>query len=136
MGINDINAGESSFSIQALRLIIRELEEAKAYDICQLDVRNLTDITDFMVIASGSSHRHVHAMADRIRESTRKESFRPIGIEGDSENDWVLMDFSGVVVHLMMPEVREFYKLESLWNDHLGRISTTQHDSSSDRQKR
>ena len=133
MGINDINAGESSFSIQALRLIIRELEEAKAYDICQLDVRNLTDITDFMVIASGSSHRHVHAMADRIRESARKESFRPIGIEGDSENDWVLMDFSDVVVHLMMPAAREFYNLESLWNDHLGRISKTQHDSLSDR---
>ena len=129
MGINDINAGESSFSIQALRLIIRELEEAKAYDICQLDVRNLTDITDFMVIASGSSHRHVHAMADRIRESARKESFRPIGIEGDSENDWVLMDFSGVVVHLMMPAARELYNLESLWNDHLGGISKTRHDS-------
>ena len=129
MGINDINAGESSISIQALSLIIRELEEAKAYDICQLDVRNLTDITDFMIIASGSSHRHVHAMADRIRESTRKESFRPIGIEGDSENDWVLMDFSDVVVHLMMPAARELYNLESLWNDHLGGISKTRHDS-------
>ena len=103
------------------------------YDICQLDVRNLTDITDFMIIASGSSHRHVHAMADRIREAARKQSFRPIGIEGDSENDWILIDFSDVVVHLMMPEVREFYNLESLWNDHLGRISKTQHDSSSDR---
>ena len=133
MGINDINAGESSFSIQALRLIIRELEEAKAYDICQLDVRNLTDITDFMIIASGSSHRHVHAMADRIRESTRKESFRPIGIEGDSENDWVLMDFSGVVVHLLMPAARELYNLESLWNDHLGGISKTRHDSLTER---
>ena len=97
--------------------------------ICQLDVRNLTDITDFMIIASGSSHRHVHAMADRIREAARKQSFRPIGIEGDSENDWVLMDFSDVVVHLMMPAAREFYNLESLWNDHLGGISKTQHDS-------
>ena len=133
MGTNDINAGGTPFSIQALRLIIRELEEAKAYDICQLDVRNLTDITDFMVIASGSSHRHVHAMADRIREAARKQSFRPIGMEGDSENDWILIDFSDVVVHLMMPEVREFYNLESLWNDHLGRTSKTQHDSSSDR---
>jgi len=133
MGTNDINAGGTPFSIQALRLIIRELEEVKAYDICQLDVRNLTDITDFMIIASGSSHRHVHAMADRIREAARKQSFRPIGMEGDSENDWILIDFSDVVVHLMMPEVREFYNLESLWNDHLGRTSKTQHDSSSDR---
>ena len=134
MGTNDINAGGTPFSIQALHLIIRELEEAKAYDICQLDVRNLTDITDFMIIASGGSHRHVHAMADRIREAARKQSFRPIGIEGDSENDWILIDFSDVVVHLMMPEVREFYNLESLWNDHLGKISKTQHDSLSDRQ--
>ena len=103
-----------------LRLILEALEEAKAVDICQLDVRKLTDITDFMVIASGTSHRHVHAMAERIREAAHQKKLRPIGIEGEAENDWILMDYADVVVHLMMPKVREFYSLERLWNDHLG----------------
>ena len=106
-----------------------ELEEAKANDVSQLDVRALTDITDFMVIASGTSHRHVHAMADRIREAARGQSLRPIGIEGDLENDWILIDFSDVVVHLMIPQVRQFYGLEQLWNDNLSRGSKLQNDS-------
>jgi ribosome-associated protein len=102
-----------------LRLILGALDEAKAEDICQLDVRKLTDITDFMVIASGTSHRHVHAMADRVREAGHQQRLRPIGIEGDVENDWILIDYAHVVVHLMMPQVREFYSLERLWNTHL-----------------
>ena len=103
-----------------LRLILDALEEVKAVDICQLDVRKLTDITDFMVIASGTSHRHVHAMAERVREAAHQRQLRPIGIEGEAENDWILIDYADVVVHVMMPQVREFYSLERLWNDHLG----------------
>jgi ribosome-associated protein len=107
-------------SVGVLRLILDALEEAKAVDICQLDVRKLTDITDFMVIASGTSHRHVHAMAERVREAARQQQLRPVGIEGEAENDWILIDYADVVVHVMMPQVREFYSLERLWNDHLG----------------
>ena len=115
-----------------LRLILDALEEAKAVDICQLDVRKLTDITDFMVIASGTSHRHVHAMAERVREAARQQQLRPIGIEGETENDWILMDYADVVVHLMMPQVREFYSLERLWNDHLGEAVRHRRDTLSD----
>ena len=132
MGTNDINVGSLYSSRKTLDLIMLELEEAKANDVSQLDVRALTDITDFMVIASGTSHRHVHAMADRIREAARRQSLRPIGIEGDSENDWILIDFSDVVVHLMIPKVRQFYGLEQLWNDNLSRESKLQNDSVSD----
>ena len=107
-------------SAGVLRLILDALDEVKAEDIRQLDVRKLTDITDFMVIASGTSHRHVHAMAERVREAALEKQFRPIGIEGEAENDWILIDYADVVVHLMMPQAREFYSLERLWDDHLG----------------
>jgi ribosome-associated protein len=119
-------------STGVLRLILDALDEAKAKDIQQFDVRELTDITDFMVIASGTSHRHVHAMANRVREAARQKQLHPIGVEGESENDWILIDYTDVVVHLMMPEVREFYSLERLWNDHLGKAIQRRREALSD----
>ena len=115
-----------------LCLILDVLDEAKAEDIRHLDVRKLTDITDFMVIASGTSHRHVHAMAEHVREAARQKQLRPIGIEGEAENDWILMDYADVVVHLMMPKAREFYSLERLWNDHLDEAVQRRRDMLSD----
>ena len=115
-----------------LRLILDALDEAKAEDIRQLDVRKLTDITNFMVVASGTSHRHVHAMAERVRETGRQKELHPIGIEGEAENDWILMDYADVVVHLMMPQVRQFYCLERLWNSHLGEAVKHRRDVLSD----
>ena len=130
MGDDDTRTPPASAGV--LRLILEALEEAKAVDICQLDVRKLTDITDFMVIASGTSHRHVHAMAERVREAARQKQVRPIGIEGEIENDWILMDYADVVVHVMMPQMREFYSLERLWNDHLGEAVQHRRDKFSD----
>ena len=130
MGDDDTRTPPASAGV--LRLILDALEEAKAVDICQLDVRKLTDITDFMVIASGTSHRHVHAMAERVLEAARQKQLRPIGIEGEAENDWILMDYADVVVHLMMPQTREFYSLERLWNDHLGEAVQRRRDKFSD----
>ena len=130
MGDDDTRTPPVSAGV--LRLILDALEEAKAVDICQLDVRKLTDITDFMVIASGTSHRHVHAMAERVREAARQQQLRPIGIEGEVENDWILMDYADVVVHLMMPQVREFYSLEQLWNAHLDEALQPRRDTASD----
>jgi ribosome-associated protein len=130
MGNDNIRTPLASAGV--LRLILDALEEAKAVDICQLDVRKLTDITDFMVIASGTSRRHVHAMAERVREAARQQQLRPIGIEGEVENDWILIDYADVVVHVMMPQVREFYSLERLWNDHLGEAVQHRRDKSSD----
>ena len=130
MGDDDTRTPPASAGV--LRLILDALEEAKAADICQLDVRKLTDITDFMVIASGTSHRHVHAMAERVREAARQQQLRPIGIEGEAEKDWILIDYAEVGVHVMMPQVREFYSLERLWNDHLGEVVQHQRDKFSD----
>ena len=118
--MRDDDARPLPASAGVLRLILDALDEAKAEDIRQLDVRKLTDITDFMVIASGTSHRHVHAMAERVREAARQKQLRSIGIEGEAENDWILIDYADVVVHLRMPQAREFYSRERLWNDHLG----------------
>jgi ribosome-associated protein len=98
-------------------LVVRILEDMKAHDIKALDVRQLTDVTDIMVIASGTSVRHVKSMAFRVRDEVREKTrVRPIGVEGEDQGDWVLIDLGDIVVHIMRPETREFYDLERLWN--------------------
>ena len=113
-------------------LIRTTLEDAKAIDICQLDVRGLTDITDYMVIASGTSHRHVHALSNHISQATVTIGARPIGIEGLEENEWILIDFADVVVHLLIPRTREFYSLEKLWDSNLEELSPPDQDTTVD----
>ena len=99
------------------RLVLEILEDMKAQSVKVLDVRQLTDVTDVMIIASGTSDRHVKAMASQVRDRVAETArLRPIGVEGDSEGDWVLIDLGDVVVHLMRPETREYYDLERLWN--------------------
>jgi ribosome-associated protein len=92
------------------------LGEMKAANIKVLDVHELTDIADTLVIASGNSDRHVRAIADRVVEEAKKSGFRPMGIEGERDGEWVLVDLQDVIVHIMLPRVREFYRLESLWD--------------------
>jgi ribosome-associated protein len=88
----------------------------KALDVKVLDVRGLTDIADFMVIASGTSDRHVRSVAQRVVEKTKEAGFRPHGVEGEQDGDWVLIDLHEMIVHVMLPRVREFYGLEKLWD--------------------
>ncbi|MDP9008699.1 MAG: ribosome silencing factor [Pseudomonadota bacterium] len=88
----------------------------KALDVRFLDVRGLTDIADFMVIASGTSDRHVRSVAQRVVERAKESGFRPHGIEGQQDGDWVLIDLNEMIVHVMLPRVREFYGLEKLWD--------------------
>ena len=100
-------------------MVLAALEDAKANDVRQLDVRRLTDITDWMVVASGTSTRHVLALADHVRTQVKAQGLSPIGTEGESGSDWVLLDYGDVVVHLMLPDTRGFYDLEGLWDDRL-----------------
>jgi ribosome-associated protein len=102
------------------------LDEMKAVNVRVLDVHKLTDIADTMVIASGNSDRHVRSIADRIVEHAKKAGFRPMGIEGDRDGEWVLVDLHDVIVHIMLPRVREFYRLESLWDVSAARREATE----------
>jgi ribosome silencing factor RsfS/YbeB/iojap len=97
-------------------VVIDALADMKALEVKVLDVRGLTDIADFMVIASGTSDRHVRSVAQRVVEKTKEAGFRPHGVEGQQDADWVLIDLSEMIVHVMLPRVREFYGLEKLWD--------------------
>ena len=101
----------------SLKVVVADaLADMKALAVTVLDVRGLTDVTDFMVIASGTSDRHVRSVAQRVVEKTKEAGFRPHGVEGQQDSDWVLIDLNEIVVHVMLPRVREFYGLEKLWD--------------------
>lgn len=92
------------------------LEELKARDVAEIDVRGKTGITDFMVIASGTSSRHVKSIADEVVRQAKHIGVMPLGVEGEREAEWVLVDLGDVIVHVMLPRVRELYGLERLWS--------------------
>jgi len=102
------------------------LEEAKGDNIVLLDVRQLTDITDYMLVATGTSERHVKTLAERVLERMREAGWRHLGMEGLEDADWVLVDFVDVVVHIMRPLTRERYNLEGLWDENLGKLLTSE----------
>ena len=97
------------------------LDEAKGVDIKVLDVRNLTDITDYMVVVTGTSDRHIKTLAARVQEFMLEKNWKPLGMEGEESRDWVLVDYVDVVVHIMRDRVRKHYDLESLWNETFSR---------------
>jgi ribosome-associated protein len=99
-----------------VKVVEGALDEMKAVQVRILDVRKLTDIADTLIIASGTSDRHVRSIADRVLEHAKKAGFRPMGVEGQRDGEWVLVDLQDVVVHIMLPRVRELYRLESLWD--------------------
>lgn len=97
------------------KLILDELDEMQAKDLINLDVRGLTDVTDTMVICTGTSKRHVKSIADNLVQKIKQENIQPLGIEGFEYGEWVLVDLGNIVVHIMLPQIREFYSLEKLW---------------------
>lgn len=97
-------------------LVMTALEDMKAVDVRVLDVHGMTSMTDCMVIASGTSDRHVKALARQVQDRVRAAGVKPMGVEGEDASEWILIDLCDVVVHLMRPQTRDFYNLEKLWS--------------------
>ena len=98
-----------------LKTVRDATEELKAKDVVEIDVRGKSSVTDYMVVASGTSTRHVKSIADEVMRFAKRLDVQPLGVEGEREAEWVLVDLGDVVVHVMLPRVREFYALERLW---------------------
>lgn len=103
-------------SLELAQLAESALDDLKAVDVVTLHVAALTSITDYMLIASGTSNRHVRAMADNVIEAAKGVGQPASGVEGHEYGEWVLVDLQDVVVHIMQPRTRDFYKLENLWS--------------------
>lgn len=92
------------------------LDDLKGKDVAVLDVTELSDVMDVLVIATGTSNRHVKSLADNVIKEAKERGYRPIGVEGKETGDWVLVDFGDIVVHIMLQATRDFYELEKLWS--------------------
>lgn len=103
-------------SDRLLGIVLKALDDMKGVDVRVIDVRDLTSITDRMVIVSGTSTRHVKALAENVALQAKQHGYKPLGIEGENAAEWVLVDLVDVVVHVMLPEIRDFYALEKLWS--------------------
>lgn len=96
-------------------LVIDALDDLKAVNTVSIDVVGLTDVMDHLIIASGTSNRHVKSLANNVSVEVKKAGLQPLGIEGNDVGEWVLLDFGDVVVHIMLPATRDYYDLERLW---------------------
>ncbi|MEM0955503.1 MAG: ribosome silencing factor [Pseudomonadota bacterium] len=103
-------------SAELKQLVFDALDDLKAVNVIDIDVQNLTDVMDYLVVASGTSNRHVKSLAENVLMKAKAEGERPLGVEGQDSAEWVLVDFGGVVVHVMLPATRDFYDLERLWS--------------------
>jgi ribosome-associated protein len=103
-------------TVEELRdLALKTLEDMKARDVAVLDVRGKTSITDIMIVASGTSDRHVKSLANAVSVEAKQAGEPPLGVEGADDGEWALVDLNGVVVHIMQPKVRDYYQIERLW---------------------
>lgn len=98
------------------RLAVEALENLKGQEIVNIDVTELSDVMDNMIVATGTSNRHVKSLAANVVDELKKKGQLPIGVEGMDSSDWVLVDYGTVVVHVMLPQTRGFYDLEKLWS--------------------
>ena len=109
-------AAEPPKGDELVKIAVAALEDVKAQDVLVIDVRDKQSITDFMIIATGTSNRQINAMLDKVREEVKKQGAKPLGEEGKGDSDWVLLDMDDVIVHMMTASARQFYDLERLWS--------------------
>ena len=98
------------------QLVLNTLDDMKARDVQVMDVRDKTSVTDLMILASGTSDRHVKAIVETVAYKAKEAGETPLGTEGVTEGEWALVDLNGIVLHVMLPKVRDFYNLERLWS--------------------
>ena len=96
-------------------LVHKALADLKAEDVVELDVTNKTSVTDYIIVASGTSSRHVKSIANNVVADSKHAGMQPLGVEGEQEGEWVLVDLGDLIVHVMQKQVRDFYDIESLW---------------------
>ncbi len=97
------------------KLTINSLEDLKGQDIVALDVADRTSVTDWMIVVTGTSARHVKSLANEVVEKSKEAGVRPLGVEGEEDGNWILVDLGDVLTHVMTRESRDFYALEKLW---------------------
>ena len=100
-----------------LDIVLTSLNEGKAIDVDLYDVKKLTSMSDYILIASGRSRRQVSALADKLIQTVKENKFETLGVEGKNEGEWVLVDLGDIIVHIMHPSSREYYQLEKLWGN-------------------
>jgi ribosome-associated protein len=100
---------------ELLDIVLTSLNDGKAIDVDLYDVKKLTSMSDYILIASGRSRRQVSALADKLIQTVKENKFETLGVEGQTEGEWVLVDLGDIIVHIMHPSSREYYQLEKLW---------------------
>jgi len=126
--LNSLNVRDELTTDELQELVVSSLEDFKAVDIQVIDVSGRNPLTERMVIASGSSTRHVKSTAENVVVKAKAKGHKPLGIEGANEGEWVLVDLNDVIVHVMLPQTRAFYNLEKLWEasaEHRSGVSTS-----------
>ena len=107
---------EQMKAVELLQIVTDALDDLKAVNVKVLDVRGKTSITDIMVVATGTSSRHVKSLADNVTQQAKQAGIPPMGVEGEDVGEWALIDLGDVVVHIMQADIRDFYQLEKLWD--------------------
>jgi len=109
---------------QLVKLALSALEDLKGVDIIEFDIREKSSMADCMIVATGTSQRHVRSLANHVRQEAKEAGVPPLGVEGTESSEWVLVDLGDVIVHVMTADSREFYSLEKLWS--VGPDNTTE----------
>ena len=115
----DLDAVKSDAKyLETMKLaVVDAIEDIKGFDITVMDVRKLTSMTSYMIVASATSSRQAKAVADNVREKLKEKGYHIRGTEGEKEGEWVLVDLDDIVVHIMVPTTRAYYNLEQLWGE-------------------